>query len=43
MKQLNAQKVVEENRFLSTNNHPIYIELPNEKYNQESPDLNVRT
>lgn len=31
MNSINQQKVVEDNRFV-TNNRPIYIELPNEKY-----------
>lgn len=38
MNNLSNNKVVEDSRFLS-NNRPIYIELPNEKYNSISPDL----
>lgn len=42
MMNLSAQKTVEDNRFLSTPNTPIYIELPNEKFNSLSPELNTR-
>ncbi|KAK9878499.1 hypothetical protein WA026_022395 [Henosepilachna vigintioctopunctata] len=38
MNSLNNNKIVEDNRFLS-NTRPIYIELPNEKYNTISSDL----
>ncbi|XP_019877040.1 balbiani ring protein 3 [Aethina tumida] len=38
MNSLNSKQIVEDNRFLS-NNRPIYIELPNEKYSTISADL----
>ncbi|KAJ8960315.1 hypothetical protein NQ318_004047, partial [Aromia moschata] len=42
MNHISAQKAVDDSRFLSGSNRPIYIELPNEKYSSLSPDLNAR-
>ncbi|CAH1111232.1 unnamed protein product [Psylliodes chrysocephalus] len=42
---LNTQKLSLDNRFISTSNHPIYIELPNEKgfIPQSDTKLNIKT
>lgn len=42
MMNLTMQKELEANRFLTTTNTPIYIELPNEKSNSLSSEQNFK-
>ncbi|XP_074036900.1 uncharacterized protein [Leptinotarsa decemlineata] len=42
MNHMNDQKIVEESGFISTDNRPIYIELPNDKESSLKSDLNTK-